>query len=280
MSYEELLISFELGIIYGIVAIGIYITFRVIDFPDLSCDGSFVLGAAVSSVMIKYSYNPWIALLCGALAGAVAGGITSLIHIRFKISDLLSGILVAFMLYSINLKIMGGIPNISLIDKVTIFSSSNKATLLIIMSLIISSSVAYILLTDWGLALRSISYNKRLALNVGVRINKLTAIALIASNALIAFSGGLFSQHQEFVDISQGTGTIIIGLAAVIIGERITKNNSIWVAVVSCIAGSIIYRIFISLALYSEILGLQSQDLNLITGLLVIIIMIKKNVKA
>lgn len=280
MSYEELIISFELGIIYGIVAIGIYITFRVIDFPDLSCDGSFVLGAAVSSVMMKYSYNPWIALLCGALAGAVAGGITSLIHIRFKISDLLSGILVAFMLYSINLKIMGGIPNISLIDKVTIFSSSNKVTLLIIMSLIISSSVAYILLTDWGLALRSISYNKRLALNVGVRINKLTAIALIASNALIAFSGGLFSQHQEFVDISQGNGTIIIGLAAVIIGERITKNNSIWVAVVSCVTGSIIYRIFISLALYSEMLGLQSQDLNLITGLLVIIIMIKKNVKA
>ncbi len=274
MSFNELLMSLEIGLIYSVIAIGIYLTFRIIDFPDLTCDGSFVLGAVTSAMLVKHGYNPIIALLYSAIVGGLAGFITGILNTKLKVTNLLSGILVAFMLYSVNLRIMGGIPNIALINQTTIFTNYNQLLVLIVIVGIIWLLFSYLLMTDFGLALRSIGQNKRLAINSGVKQQQMIIIGLILSNALIGFGGALFSQHQGFADVSQGIGTVIIGLATVMIGESVLPFRSPWIMVFSCMLGSIIYRIFIAIALHSEKLGLETQDLNIITGLLVIGVML------
>ncbi len=272
MTINEIMMSLEIGLIYGIVAIGIYITFRVIDFPDLTCDGSFVLGAVVSGVLIKAGIAPWISLSFATLAGSVAGSCTGILYTKFRVTNLLAGILVSFMLYSVNLRIMSGIPNISLINSNIIFAQFPAIELSII-GMIICAIITYLLKTDFGLALRSIGLNKRLAQNSGVNVPYMTIIGLALSNAIIALGGALFSQHQGFADVGSGVGTVIIGLASVMIGERIMPYKSILLQAISCLVGSIIYRLFISFALYSDSLGLTTSDLNLITGIMVIIIM-------
>nr|MBP9693969.1 hypothetical protein [Alphaproteobacteria bacterium] len=274
MSLNELLMSLDLGLIYGIIAIGIYLSFRILNFTDLTCDGSFVLGSATSSILIKLGFSPILAIMMSCLAGGCAGLVTAFLNLRFKINDLLSGILVAFMLYSLNLRIMGGQPNLVLFDNKTIFTGLNSLYILSIISISIILLIAYLLQTDFGLGLRSIGQNKRLAVNNGISIPKMTLIGLSLSNGLIAFGGGLFSQHQEFSDVGSGFGTIIIGLASIIIGEKCFQNRSLWVSILSCVFGSILYRLFISIALHSDALGLESSDLNLITGLLITSIMI------
>jgi putative ABC transport system permease protein len=279
MNVIESLMSLEMGLIYGIVAIGIYLTFRTIDFPDLTCDGSFVLGAALSSVLTKAGLNPLISILVAFVGGSLSGYVTGFLHTRFKITNLLSGILVAFMLYSINLKVMGGIPNIALIHEKTIFTNQNALLILLLISALIFAAYSYLLKTDFGLALRSIGQNKRLAMNSGVRIDHMTLIALSLSNGLIALGGALFSQHQGFCDITQGLGTVIIGLASVMIGEKILPFRSVVVAIFSCLLGSIIYRFFIAVALHSDWLGLETQDLNLVTGLMIIGVMLMPRIR-
>lgn len=274
MSIFELLSSVELGLIFGIAAIGIYLTFRIIDFPDLTCDGSFVLGAAVSAVMLQAGANPWFALCMAAVMGGLAGLLTGILHVYFKISNLLSGILTAFMLYSINLKIMGGLPNIALINLPTVFDNSNTISILLLSSVVIWLAVSFLLTTDLGLALRSLGFNKRLALNCGIHTTAMTILALILSNGLIGIGGALFSQQQGFADVSQGLGTIIICLAAVMLGEKLLPTRSLYFAVAACLLGSVLYRILVAFALHSEWLGLQTQDLNIITGLLIVGIMI------
>lgn len=273
MSLNELMMSLEIGLIYGIVAIGIYLTFRVIDFPDLTCDGSFVLGAAASSILLKNGYNPYLGILIALLVGGLAGLVTGILNTCLKVTDLLSGILVTFMLYSINLKIMGGLPNIALIQIPTIFTDLNAVVVFTIICLIIWGLSGYLLKSDFGLALRSIGQNKQLALINGVNIKKMLIGGLILSNSLIALAGALFSQHQSFVDVGSGVGTVIIGLASLMIGERLFNARSPWLGILACLIGSVIYRIFIGFALHAEILGLETQDLNLVTGLLVIGIM-------
>ena len=280
MGITESVMSLEIGLIYGIVAIGIYLTFRIIDFPDLTCDGSFVLGAALSSILIKVGVSPALSILCAFMGGSIAGCATGFLHTRFKITNLLSGILVAFMLYSINLKIMGGIPNIALIHEKTIFTHQNALLILTFISVLIFCVYSYVLKTDFGLALRSIGHNKRLAMNSGVKIDQMTLIGLALSNGLISLGGGLFSQHQGFCDITQGLGTVIIGLASVMIGERLFLVRSVIVAIFSCLIGSIVYRLFIAIALHSDWLGLETQDLNLVTGLLIIAVMIAPRVRS
>jgi putative ABC transport system permease protein len=274
MSPNELLLSLELGFIYAIVGMGIYLTFRTIDFPDLTCDGSFVLGAVSCAVLIKNGYNPWVALAASFIAGSLAGGVTGFLHIRFKITNLLCGILVAFMLYSINLKILGGSPNISLLNKVTIFTSTSSLGVLSAIVFLCVLLLSYLLTTDFGLSLRCIGQNKRLALNGGLKVGALTITGLMLSNGIIGLAGALFTQHQGFADVSQGVGTIIVGLAAVMIGERLFFSKSPWFGILSCLVGSILYRLFIGIALHSDWLGLKTQDLNLITGILVIGVML------
>jgi putative ABC transport system permease protein len=274
MQIFESLLSLEIGLIYGIVAIGIYLTFRTIDFPDLTCDGSFVLGAALSAILIKAGFNAYLTLLFAFLTGGCAGIITGFLHTKLKITNLLAGILVAFMLYSINLKVMGGVPNIALIYEKTIFSGTNSLFILFIFSAIICFIFSYLLKTDFGLALRSIGQNKRLAQNGGVQIDIMTKVGLALSNGLIGLGGALFTQHQGFCDISQGIGTVIIGLASVMIGEKILPSRSMIIGIFSCLLGSILYRFFIALALHSDYLGLETQDLNLVTGLMIIFVML------
>ncbi len=273
MNISELLFSLELGIIFGIVAIGIYLTFRVINFSDLTCDGSFVLGAAVSSILLKLGYNPFLALLAAVMAGMLAGLCTSILNIYFKVTAILSGILVGFMLYSINLKVMHGAPNLTLISEITIFSEQNPLIILSIISLVIWFLISYFLVTNFGLALRSTGQNSFLSTTNGVKIKYMTMTGLALGNACIALGGALFSQHQGFVDISQGVGTIITGLAAVMLGEKLLPFRSPWIMIAACFLGSFLYRIFISYALHSDILGLSTQDLNLITGVLIVIVM-------
>ncbi|PPE05366.1 ABC transporter permease [Holospora curviuscula] len=272
MRLNEIMMSLEIGLIFGIVAMGIYMTFRVIQFPDLTCDGSFVLGAAVSSVLIKFGCDPYISLLASLGAGALAGAITGILHIQFKITDLLSGILTGFMLYSINLRIMGGIPNITFINSTTIFSENPMVTLIIIAgSLWIG--LAYVLRTDFGLALQSVGHNKQLSRNSGVNVSKMMLLALALSNALIALAGGVFSHHQGFADVGSGVGTVIVGLLSVMIGERILPYHSMSIKILSCLIGSVLYRLLIGLGLHSEVLGLTTSDLNVLTGIMVIITM-------
>lgn len=273
MTINEIMMSLEIGLIYGIVSIGIYFTFRVLDFPDLTCDGSFVLGAAISGILVKGGYNPWLALLISIMGGALTGFCTGILNTHFKVTELLSGILVAFMLYSINLHVMNGIPNIALIDAVTIFTGTKVPAVLSIICLILSALLSYLLMTDFGLALRTIGQNKRLAQNGGINVKTITIIGLALSNGLIALGGAMFSQHQGFADVGQGVGTVIVALASVMIGERILPYRSVISRIISCLVGSIIYRLFIGLALHSEVLGLETQDLNLITGLMVVGIM-------
>ena len=274
MSLNEIIMSLEIGLIYGIIAIGIYITFRLIDFPDLTCDGSFVVGAASSSMLIKLGYNPWLTLLIAMLAGACAGSACGVLNTRCKVTALLAGILVAFMLYSINLRIMHGVPNITLLGVNTIFTNALVLPRLTLIALLVVIILGYLFLTDYGLALRSIGENKRLALNGGVNVNKLTIIGLAISNSLIALGGALSSQHQGFADVGSGVGTVIIGLASVMLGEKLLPYRSIIVQLCSCLLGSVLYRLLISLALHSEVFGLATQDLNLLTGLMIVIIMI------
>ena len=277
MSILELITSLEIGLIYGIVAVGIYLTFRVIDFPDLTCDGSFVLGAATSAILIKDGYNPYFTLAVSVAAGMMAGLTTGILNVRFKISNLLAGIITAFMLYSINLRVMKGVPNIALIDNETIFTGSNSLITLTTIITIIWIICSYILSTDIGLALRIIGQNKRLALNSGVNVSAMTIMGLMLSNALISLAGGIFAQAQGFADVSSGSGSVLIGFAAVIIGEKLLPFRSILISILSCIIGSIIYRILVAFALRSEWFGLETQDLNLITGIMIVGIMILPN---
>jgi putative tryptophan/tyrosine transport system permease protein len=274
MSLAELLIGIEIGLIYGIVAIGIYLTFKIIDFPDLTCDGSFVTGAATSSILIKSGYNPWIAIIFAALSGGLAGLATSILHVYGKITSLLAGILVAFMLYSVNLRIMGGVSNLPFFNNETIFTNYNPLFILITISIFIWVILSYIMNSDFGLSLRAIGQNKILSLSYGVNLSLLTITGIVLSNTVIGLAGGLLSQHQSFGDISQGIGTVITGLAAVILGEKILPFRSIWSGILSCLLGSILYRLIVAAALNSEWIGLKTQDLNLITGIMVVLIML------
>lgn len=273
MNSTELLMCLELGLIYAIVAMAIFLTFRIIDFPDLTCDGSFVLGGAVSAVCIQSGCNPYVSLIYAVVAGSLSGLGTGMLFAYFKVADLLAGILVAFMLYSINLKVMQGLPNIVLLQEKTIFTGNNSLVVLSMICICVWGVASYLLSTNFGLALRSLGKNKRLSELAGVNIISGTLFGLASSNALIALGGALFSQHQGFADVSQGIGTIIVGLAAVMIGEKLFPSRSPARMLFACIIGSVLYRIFISLALHSNVLGLQSQDLNLITGALIVAVM-------
>lgn len=269
MTLYELALGLDMGLIYGMIALGIYITFRLINFSDLTCDGSFVLGAAVCGILIQKNVNPWICLAASAASGALAGGMTGFLHTKLKISDLLSGILIGFMLYSVNLRVMGNVPNISLMDYATVFTQGSSLPLWV-MTATVCFGISWLLMTDFGLALRSIGQNKPLAQVNGIPTGRMILVGLALSNALIALGGALFAQHQGFADVGSGMGTVVVGLAAVMIGEKLAPSTSAVFQVVMCIVGSIVYRLLISVALHGDMLGLTSSDLNLITGVMII----------
>ncbi len=282
MSLYTLLGALEIGLIFSLVALGVLISFRILTFPDLTVDGSFPLGGAVAATMIAAGYNPFLATGVAILAGALAGFTTAWLNVRLKIMDLLASILMMIALYSINLRVMGK-PNVPLISEPTIFSillpdwmpDYVERPLVLIVVVILAK-----LLLDWffsseiGLAMRATGANARMARAQGIATGRATLAGMALANALVALGGALFAQTQGGADISMGIGTIVIGLAAVIIGENILPARRLVWTTLAVILGAILYRFFIALALNSDFIGLQAQDLNLVTAVLVMLALV------
>ena len=277
MNSIQFLGALELGLLYGLVTLGVYITSRAINFPDLTVDGTFPLGAAVAASLIVQGTDPILATLAATIAGALAGVVTGYLHVKWKILGLLAGILTMTALYSINLRIMGK-PNIALLTEPTIFGYwvGNHTTLWTIFGIVLITVLLLnrFLISHFGLALRAIGINPKVSSSYGINVGKMIIIGLAISNGFVALAGALFAEAHGFADISMGTGTLIAGLASVIIGETLFGNNKTWVVLFSCILGSILYRLAIALALNTQIAGIQASDLNLITAILVVFAML------
>ena len=277
MSLIASLGAIEIGLIFGLVALGVYLSFRVINFPDLTVDGSFPLGGAVAAALIVAGVNPLAATAAAIVAGAAAGALTAWLNVRLRIMQLLASILVMIALYSINLRIMGK-PNVALINDPTVFTLFDfgglpeyvlKPLVLLVIVIVAKLLIDLFFASETGLAMRATGGNPRMARAQGISTDRQTIVGLALSNALVALAGALFVQSQGGADISMGIGTIVIGLAAVIIGETLLPARSLVITTAACIVGALLYRFFIALALNSDFIGLQAQDLNLVTALLV-----------
>jgi putative ABC transport system permease protein len=271
--------SFYEGLVFGFVAIGVYLTFRVLGFPDLTVDGSFALGAAVTAVLITNGVNPFLATLAALGAGLCAGLVTSLLNTKLRIPALLAGILVMVGLYSINLRVMGG-ANVSLLREVTIFDLTSQflgLEIRIAYSLLLAGVLAAIvffilnwfLRTEIGLALRATGDNEQMVRGAGADTDKTTILGVSISNGLVALSGAIVAQGQGFADVGMGIGMIIMGLAAVIIGEALFRPKGVARLLLAVLGGTFVYRLVISIALRSRVL--EPSDLKLITAIIVII---------
>ncbi|ARC83489.1 branched-chain amino acid transport system / permease component family protein [Clostridium argentinense CDC 2741] len=258
----------EQGLIFSIMAIGVYITYRILDFPDLSVEGTFPLGAATAAVCLMNGINPFVACLLAFISGSIGGIITGLLHVKLKITNLLSGILVMIALYSINLRIMGK-SNIPLFGKDTIFTAvSNPIIIIAIFALASKIILDLFLKTKLGFILKATGDNEQLVTSLGVNKNMIKIVGLMISNGLVALSGAIMAQYQGFADVGMGTGIVVMGLAAVIIGESILKKVDIVKGTTMAILGSVIYKAIIAIALE---LGFQPTDLKLVTVIIVII---------
>lgn len=273
-SLNELMTCLEMGLLYGLVAMGVYWTFRIIDFSDMTCDGSCVLGAAVSAQWLMGSGNPWVAVLLAAVGGSLAGLCTAVVHVWGKVPKLLAGIIVGYMLYSINLRIMGGTPNVPLFGH-SLIPMSFGTVLGVVAA--VTALFVMILHTDFGLALRSIGSHSLLARHHGVSTSFMTCAGLMMGNALIASAGALLSQHQGFADIGSGVGTLIVGLASVMMGHALAPQWGVPWQLCACVLGSVIYRMVITMALHADSWGLQTWDLNIVTGVFILaLLMIRR----
>ncbi|MBJ6360701.1 ABC transporter permease [Paenibacillus sp. GCM10012307] len=264
--------SVELGLLFALMALGVYITFRILDFPDLTVDGSFTTGGAIAAVMIAGGYSPWLATICAFLGGLVAGVCTGLLHTKGKINGLLSGILMMIALYSINLRIMGKKPNIAILNMDTIFTGANLLVVMIVVVVVVKLLLDLFLRTNLGLALRATGDNERMIRSFGANTGTTKIIGLSLSNGLVALSGAFIVQQSGFGDVTMGVGMIVVGLASVIIGEAIFGAKTVFRATLAVILGSVVYRIVIALALRVE--WLDASDVKLITALIVIIALV------
>ena len=282
MSLIQFLGAIEIGLVFGLVGLGVFLSFRVLNFPDLTVDGSFPLGAAVCATLIVNGVNPWFATLAAMLAGSCAGLVTALLNLRFKILHLLASILTMIALYSINLRIMGK-PNVAVIGDPTIIKQlafiglPNPQLKPLIAAVIVGIALFLVirfLASDYGLAMRATGANPRMARAMGVETRQATYVGMALSNSLVALAGALFAQMNGYADVTMGTGVIVVGLAAVILGEAICGTRSIVVWAIGCVIGSLIYRMAVAFALNSQFLGITSSDLNLVTAVLVAIALI------
>jgi putative ABC transport system permease protein len=272
----------ELGLVFAFVAIGVYLAFRVLDFPDLTVDGSFPLGAAVAAVMIIAGLNPWLATAIAMVAGSVAGLVTATLNVKFKILNLLASILTMIALFSVNLRVMGK-PNVALLNQETMLTPFYghgipdylmRPLFIGILAVIVVLVIWRFLESDAGLAMRATGTNARMARAQGIETGYQIYLGIALSNALVALGGALFAQTNGFADVTAGVGTIVVGLAAVIVGETLFGNRGLLVALIGCVVGSILYRIAIQVALSTDVLGLEASDLNLVTAVLVAIALI------
>ncbi|MEL6471690.1 MAG: ABC transporter permease [Cyanobacteria bacterium J06623_4] len=273
--------AIETGLLYGFLSLGVYLSFRVLDFPDLTVDGSFPLGAAVAGTLIVAGVNPFVATGIAVLAGCAAGFCTAFLSVRFGILNLLASILTMIALYSINLRIMGK-PNLSLLNQSTVLTPFESwlgiLPKLIVMPLVLLLGVGIakllvdaFLTSQLGLAMRATGMNATMAQAQGIETDRLILLGMAISNGLAALSGALFAQLYGFADVTLGVGTVVVGLATVILGEALLPSGSVILATLAVIAGSVIYRVAIAIALNADFLGFQAQDLNLVTAILVVL---------
>ncbi|WP_047689833.1 ABC transporter permease [Kocuria sp. ZOR0020] len=265
----------ELGLIYAIVALGVYLTFRVLNFPDLTVDGSFTAGAGTAGVLIVQGVNPFLATAAAFVAGAVAGLITGLLHTKGNINGLLAGILTMIGLYSINLRIMGA-ANVPLLREDTLFTllysnvsrGIGSIVVLAVVALLFKIVIDWYLHTDAGLALQATGDNELMIRSFAVSTDRQKIYGLMISNGLVAVAGALVAQYQGFVDIQMGIGLILVGLASVIVGQAIFGNRVVIQATLAVVLGAVLYRLAIQFALNA---GLNPNDMKLLSALLVIV---------
>lgn len=274
-----MMIALELGLIYSIMALGVYLTFRILDFADLTVDGSFTTGAAIGAVGIVGGVHPLLATGMAVVGGLGAGVVTGLLHTKGRINGLLAGILTQIGLYSINLRIMGK-ANVSLIRESTLMSPLREAGLTgtwVSVGAFFAVATALLLLlvwflhTDRGLAMRATGDNPDMIRSFGVNTDNQKILGLALSNGLVALCGALIAQFQGFADIGMGIGMIVAGLASVIIGQAILGRSSVRVAAAAVVLGSVLYRVVIQLALEG---GLNPNDMKLISAVLVVLALV------
>lgn len=272
----------ELGLVYAFVGLGVFLAFRILDFPDLTVDGSLPLGAAVSAVLITGGYSPWLATFAAMIAAACAGLVTATLNVRFKILHLLASILTMIALFSINLRVMGR-PNVAIIGEETVLTPFFghgiadyyvRPAFLFVLVAVVVVLLARFLASDFGLAMRATGANPRMARAQGIATSLHIYTGMAISNALVGLAGALFAQTNGFADVTAGVGTIVVGLAAVIVGETLLPSRRIAVILIGCVIGSVLYRIAVQLALSADVIGLKASDLNLATAVLVAIALI------
>ncbi|WP_309082079.1 ABC transporter permease [Zhihengliuella sp.] len=275
----------ELGLIYAIMALGVYLTFRILDFPDLTVDGSFTTGAATASILIVNGTDPYLATAVSFFVGALAGVITGLLHTKGNIDGLLAGILTMIALYSINLRIMGK-ANVPLLGEDTVLSPLRdngllgtwpSVGLLFVGCLVAVAIIVWFLHTDLGMAMRATGDNPEMIRSLGVSTDNQKILGLAISNGLVALSGAFIAQYQGFADIGMGIGLILIGLASVIVGQAIFSQRYIWLAALAVVFGAVIYRVVIQFALNA---GLEVNDMKLISAILVVLALVLPQMKA
>ncbi|MFT5730607.1 MAG: putative ABC transport system permease protein [Desulforhopalus sp.] len=289
MTLYAALGAVEQGLVYGIMVIGVYLTFRILDFPDLTVDGSLPLGAAISAVAITSGINPYLSLLFALCGGFLAGMVTAFLNTKFKILHLLASILTMIALYSINIRIMAG-PNVALLGVPTVFDSVIKlgvpahyAGVLVFggFAILVLTFIVWFLSTELGQTILATGDNPQMIRSLGVNTDRVIILGVGLSNGLVALSGALVAQNQGAADVGMGIGTIVAGLASVIIGETVFGCKTMVQAFVAALLGSIVYRLAIALALGLEFgnFRFNPSDLNLITAVLVIGALITPNLK-
>ena len=262
--------TIEQSLIFAIMVLGVYISFRILNFPDMTVDGTFPLGAAISAKLLTLGVNPYLTLLVALISGAAAGAITGLIHVKLKVKDLLAGILVMTALYSVNLRVMGK-SNIPLFEEDNIFNTKYSMLITIVVLILISKFLLdYLLKTKFGFALKALGDNENLIVSLGLNEEKYKIYGLMIANAFVAFSGAVLAQYQGFADVGMGTGIIVIGLASIIIGDTLFGKRRRFAGTTIVIIGSILYRGVIAVTLS---MGMDASDLKLITSVIVIIIL-------
>lgn len=273
----------EQGMIYAIMALGVYITYKILDFPDLTVDGSFPMGAALTALMISKDIHPLLTLPVSFLAGAFVGTLTGLIHVKLKVRDLLSGIIMMTALYTVNLRVAGR-ANLPIYNKTTIFDNDlingifqgslapfKTVIIVLVITLISKYFLDWYLSTKSGMLLRAVGDNDRIITSLSVDKGLVKIVGLAIANGLVTLSGCIFAQQQRYFDISMGTGTVVIGLASVIIGTSLFKKITVLRVTSSVVIGSVIYKGCVALAIS---LGFESTDLKMITAVLFLAILV------
>lgn len=276
--------ALELGLLYGVMALGVYLTFRVLNFPDLTVDGSFTTGAATAAMGIVAGWNPVAATALGFVTGFLAGVVTGLLHTKGKIDGLLAGILTQIGLWSINLRIMGG-ANVPLLRTDSVFTPledlgvvgtwSGVAVFTVAVGLL-AGLVLWFLKTDLGLAIRATGDNGQMITSFGVSTDRTKILTLALSNGLVGMCGALVAQYQGFADISMGIGLIVVGLASVILGQALLSQRTLWLAIYAVVVGAVLYRLIIFLALT---VGLNPNDMKLVSAVLVVVALLAPQIQ-